>query len=39
MAEEAMANRDSDIDYAVAQTELAIAVAQLAAIHRLRQKR
>ncbi|MEO0317020.1 MAG: hypothetical protein RL404_697 [Pseudomonadota bacterium] len=38
MAEEAMVNRDSDIDYAVAQAELAIAVAQLAAIQRLRQK-
>ncbi len=38
MAEEAMANRETDIDFAVAQTELAIAVAQLAAIHRLRQK-
>jgi len=39
MAEEAMANRETDIDFAVAQTELAIAVAQLAAIHKLRQKR
>ncbi len=39
MAEEAMANRESDIDYAVAQAELAIAVAQLAAIARLRNKR
>jgi F-type H+-transporting ATPase subunit epsilon len=39
MAEEAMANRETDIDFAVAQTELAIAVAQLAAIHRLRQRR
>ncbi len=38
MAEEAMVNRDSDIDYAVAQAELAIAVAQLAAIQRLRKK-
>ncbi len=38
MAEEAMTNRESDIDYAVAQAELAIAVAQLAAIHRLRNK-
>ncbi len=38
MAEEAMDNRESDIDYAVAQAELAIAVAQLAAIHRLRNK-
>jgi F-type H+-transporting ATPase subunit epsilon len=39
MAEEAMVNRESDIDYAVAQTELTIALAQLAAIHRLRHKR
>jgi F-type H+-transporting ATPase subunit epsilon len=39
MAEEAMANRETDIDFAVAQTELAIALAQLAAIHKLRQKR
>ncbi len=38
-AEEAMVNRDSTIDYAHAQAELAIAVAQLAAITRLRQKR
>ena len=36
MAEEAMANRETDIDFAVAQTELAIALAQLAAIHKLR---
>jgi F-type H+-transporting ATPase subunit epsilon len=39
MAEEAMANRETDIDFAIAQTELAIALAQLAAIHKLRQKR
>ncbi len=39
MAEEAMVNRESDIDYAVAQAELAIAVAQLAAIAKLRNKR
>ena len=39
MAEEAMVNQDSDIDYAVAQAELAIALAQLAAIQRLRQKK
>lgn len=39
LAEEALANRDSKIDYASAQAELATAVAQLAAIHRLRQKR
>lgn len=38
-AEEAMVNRESTIDYAHAQAELAIAVAQLAAIQRLRQKR
>ena len=38
MAEEAMTNRESDIDYAVAQAELAIAVAQLAAIQKLRKK-
>lgn len=39
LAEEALASRDSKIDYAAAQAELATAVAQLAAIHRLRQKR
>ncbi len=39
MAEEAMVNRESDIDYAVAQAELAIAVAQLAAIAKLRNRR
>ncbi|MFZ1180121.1 MAG: F0F1 ATP synthase subunit epsilon [Herbaspirillum sp.] len=39
LAEEALVNRDSKIDYAVAQAELAIAVAQLAAIQKLRQKR
>lgn len=39
MAEEALVNQDSDIDYAVAQAELAIALAQLAAIQRLRLKR
>ena len=38
LAEEALANRDSKIDYAAAQAELATAVAQLAAIHKLRQK-
>ena len=38
MAEEAMGNRESEIDYAVAQAELAIAVAQLAAIQKLRKK-
>lgn len=39
MAEEAMANRETDIDFAVAQTELALAVAQLAAIQKFRNKR
>jgi F-type H+-transporting ATPase subunit epsilon len=38
-AEEALANRDSNIDFAVAQAELAVWAAQLAAIQRLRQKR
>ena len=37
-AEEAMGNRSSEMDYARAQAELAEAVAQLAAIHRLRKK-
>jgi len=39
MAEEALATRGSEIDYAKAQAELASAVAQLAAIERLRKKR
>src|SRR3954452_12123510 len=39
LAEEALVNRDSKIDYAAAQAELSIAIAQLAAIQRLRQKR
>ena len=39
MAEEALVNKESKIDYAAAQAELSVAVAQLAAIHRLRQKR
>lgn len=39
MAEEALVNRESKIDYAAAQAELAVAVAQLAAIQKLRQKR
>jgi F-type H+-transporting ATPase subunit epsilon len=39
MAEEQMLNRDSKIDYAQAQAELASAIAQLAAIQRLRQRR
>jgi F-type H+-transporting ATPase subunit epsilon len=38
-AEAAMQNRQSDIDYALAQAELASAVAQLATIERLRRKR
>ncbi len=37
-AEEAMVDRSSELDYARAQAELAEAVAQLAAIQRLRQK-
>jgi F-type H+-transporting ATPase subunit epsilon len=39
LAEEALANRESEIDYARAQAELAAAVAQLAAIQKLRKKR
>lgn len=39
LAEEALVNRESKIDYAAAQIELATAIAQLAAIQRLRQKR
>ena len=39
LAEEAMHNQDSKIDYAKAQAELACAVAQLAAIAKLRHKR
>jgi F-type H+-transporting ATPase subunit epsilon len=39
MAEELMVNKDSKIDYAKAQSELATAIAQLAAIARLRHKR
>lgn len=35
-AEEALANRTGEMDYATAQAELAEAVAQIAAIHRLR---
>jgi F-type H+-transporting ATPase subunit epsilon len=37
-AEEAMRNNDATIDYAAAQAELASAVAQLAAIRKLRKK-
>lgn len=36
LAEEALANKGSEMDYARAQAELAEAVAQLAAIQRLR---
>ena len=39
LAEEAMANRGSEIDYARAQVELAEAIAQLAAIDKLRKQR
>jgi F-type H+-transporting ATPase subunit epsilon len=39
LAEEALVNRESNIDYAHAQAELAVAVAQLAAIARFRNKR
>lgn len=39
LAEEAMANRNSDIDFAHAQSEFAVAAAQLAAIAKLRRKR
>jgi F-type H+-transporting ATPase subunit epsilon len=38
IAEEAMKNRTSDIDYAAAQAELAEAIAQLSLIQRLRHK-
>ncbi|MEO6351868.1 MAG: F0F1 ATP synthase subunit epsilon [Oxalobacteraceae bacterium] len=39
LAEEALVNRESKIDYAKAQIELATAIAQLAAIQKLRHKR
>ena len=39
LAEEAMVNRGSEMDYARAQVELAEAIAQLAAIDRLRKQR
>src|SRR4051812_4044343 len=39
LAEEALVNKDSKIDYATAQAELATAIAQLAAIAKLRAKR
>jgi F-type H+-transporting ATPase subunit epsilon len=38
-AEEQMVNKDAKIDYAAAQAELATAIAQLAAIAKLRHKR
>jgi F-type H+-transporting ATPase subunit epsilon len=38
-AEESLVNRESKIDYAAAQAELAVAIAQLAAIQKYRQKR
>jgi F-type H+-transporting ATPase subunit epsilon len=38
-AEEAMTNRSGKIDYAKAQSELAIAIAQLQAISKMRKKR
>ena len=39
LAEEALGNRESKIDYATAQAELMLLVAQLAAIQKLRNKR
>ncbi|MCU6434361.1 F0F1 ATP synthase subunit epsilon [Undibacterium sp. Jales W-56] len=39
LAEEALVNKESKIDYAQAQAELAVAIAQLAAIQKLRSKR
>lgn len=39
LAQEAMVNQKSKIDYAKAQAEFAVAIAQLAAIQKLRQKR
>ena len=38
-AEETLANKEAKIDYAQAQAELASAIAQLAALQRLRKKR
>jgi F-type H+-transporting ATPase subunit epsilon len=37
-AEEQLANNNADIDYARAQAELALAVAEIAAINKLRKK-
>lgn len=39
LAEQALSNKESAIDYAKAQAELAAAIAQLQAIQKLRQKR
>jgi F-type H+-transporting ATPase subunit epsilon len=39
LAEEAMQNRNSDLDFARAQSEFAVAAAQLAAIAKLRKRR
>jgi F-type H+-transporting ATPase subunit epsilon len=39
LAEEALVSKAAEIDYAKAQAELATAIAQLAAIQKLRQKR
>jgi F-type H+-transporting ATPase subunit epsilon len=39
MAEEALVNKESKIDYARAQSEFAVAIAQLAAIQKLRRRR
>ena len=39
LAEQALVNKESKIDYAAAQAELSVAIAQLAAIVRLRQRR
>jgi F-type H+-transporting ATPase subunit epsilon len=38
-AEEALVNKESKMDYAKAQAELSAAIAQLAVIQKLRQKR
>ena len=38
LAEEGLTNKESKIDYAKAQAELSVAIAQLAAIQRLRRK-
>jgi F-type H+-transporting ATPase subunit epsilon len=38
LAEEALANRQTEVDYAVAEGELAQAIAQLQTIQRLRKR-